>query len=1006
MAATLTAEGDLLYFSIPFEKEETPDGNVLVYGKCTDYTLDSDLQRIDLDWSEKALQAWMDSGPNIRVQHQAQRDPAGVGISVDYTPDGHYLKALIVESEAKNLVKCGALRAFSVGISRPVIDRDPTGVAKNGIIRGNDQTEIAEVSIVDRPANPSCGFQMVKKSSSDGPGFVVKSFGNIQGLIDKGSMGTITAEGTTVSKSADTVAVDLPKDVSVAFSPTDLAKLLEHRRIAEKRVIEGEIIEKRDIDPDVGGGVDRDKIPSKDHVDPKGRRFPVVTPGDVEDAVSSYGRAKPLIPMDTFKKRLTAIARRKGPSFVAALPEKWKDASGMKKSEGSQDVEKAKKGGKKPFAGAAEPFGKPKDGKPDDKSPDKADEAKPDVTKKPKMSKKSYSSEDMTAGGGKPSKNAKKPKKAEKGKKVKMPKKVKLPKKVKKVPDFLAAEKGKTKVMCPSCGAVVHDKHNFCPECGKKIPADAKVVEKNHNYLCLNCGYELDKGEQYCPNCGKKNPGYLPEADTKVKTFKGKKPTPGKGVAGRGARNINPVPAHREPDGKYMEEFERDASIEDGDEASEIRASDALQGPALKTRSFFKSIGVPAELGALHDLTCASYHPMTADKAHPGSSVTEVDVAWWQQKAFDAAASSTLEEAREAAKMWQHALALKNADPVEIVSLRDEAHKMFCDANPGPGTFPEPGELMPGQFKRPYLTEGHANPSPGRGGSVDAKVPTEDVEAADFHRDHLDAGHASDSPSNKSHTPIIAPAPLPPGMSRTYYRNAERDAARSAMTAMHDHIAHTFPDLCPMEGPGSGGEPAMGARPVPIPSSANKSAKGKKVLKKGRKGAVVKKNVKRVKSAKDMVTKSAVGSKVAPSTKKVAPKKSSVNKSAARARLVKAAVAQATGPLSGQLKSVTKALKTAQRHNKKLQARVDTLGAMPDPREAPFRGVAQQTPSMLSKSAKPLPAGARSVAEYAEQVKLNEIRAMQEQARSHDPAEREAAWNVLMKMGGLPTLNK
>lgn len=77
------------------------------------------------------------------------------------------------------------------------------------------------------------------------------------------------------------------------------------------------------VDPNVGGGVDREKIEDSDFIDPKGRRFPIVTPKDVHDAVASYGRAKPLIPMDTFRERLTAIAHRKGQPFVDALPASW-----------------------------------------------------------------------------------------------------------------------------------------------------------------------------------------------------------------------------------------------------------------------------------------------------------------------------------------------------------------------------------------------------------------------------------------------------------------------------------------------------------------------------------------------------------------------------------------------------------------------------------------------------------------------------------------------------------
>lgn len=83
----------------------------------------------------------------------------------------------------------------------------------------------------------------------------------------------------------------------------------------------------RDMDPNVGGGTDRDKLADEDFVDPKGRRFPIATCADVSDAVSSYGRANPKIPMAEFRKRLTAIARRKG--CEDSLPQNWKDQEKM-----------------------------------------------------------------------------------------------------------------------------------------------------------------------------------------------------------------------------------------------------------------------------------------------------------------------------------------------------------------------------------------------------------------------------------------------------------------------------------------------------------------------------------------------------------------------------------------------------------------------------------------------------------------------------------------------------
>src|SRR6266516_2579440 len=58
---------ELVYASFPISKfEETPDG-LIVYGKATDGSVDSDEQIVDPDWSGKALSDWMASGPNVRV---------------------------------------------------------------------------------------------------------------------------------------------------------------------------------------------------------------------------------------------------------------------------------------------------------------------------------------------------------------------------------------------------------------------------------------------------------------------------------------------------------------------------------------------------------------------------------------------------------------------------------------------------------------------------------------------------------------------------------------------------------------------------------------------------------------------------------------------------------------------------------------------------------------------------------------------------------------------------
>lgn len=69
------------------------------------------------------------------------------------------------------------------------------------------------------------------------------------------------------------------------------------------------------------GGVERSKLSDSDFVFPDERAFPVMTVQDCKDAVSSWGRYQGAHSFDDFKRRLTALAKRKG--FESALPDEW-----------------------------------------------------------------------------------------------------------------------------------------------------------------------------------------------------------------------------------------------------------------------------------------------------------------------------------------------------------------------------------------------------------------------------------------------------------------------------------------------------------------------------------------------------------------------------------------------------------------------------------------------------------------------------------------------------------
>jgi hypothetical protein len=163
----------LLDYSFPITSiEKSADGSDLfVTGVATDGSVDADRQIADPGWTSKAIRQWLDTGGNVRVQHAAQRDPAGIGVKCWTDQNGaSWVRSNIIEPTAQLLVRKGALRAYSIGIRNPVIKRDLSGNASGGIITGG---EIVELSLVDRPANKSCGITVTKSAN----GLLCKTFG-------------------------------------------------------------------------------------------------------------------------------------------------------------------------------------------------------------------------------------------------------------------------------------------------------------------------------------------------------------------------------------------------------------------------------------------------------------------------------------------------------------------------------------------------------------------------------------------------------------------------------------------------------------------------------------------------------------------------------------------------------------------------------------------------------------------------------------------------------------
>ena len=100
----------------------------------------------------------------------------------------------------------------------------------------------------------------------------------------------------------------------------------------EEAMVEAEVAPMTEEDPAVAAIEDRNTTPTQreampagDFVIPETRNFPIVTPGDVDAAVSSWGRYQGDVSFETFKQRLIDLATAKGEEFVARLPQAWKD---------------------------------------------------------------------------------------------------------------------------------------------------------------------------------------------------------------------------------------------------------------------------------------------------------------------------------------------------------------------------------------------------------------------------------------------------------------------------------------------------------------------------------------------------------------------------------------------------------------------------------------------------------------------------------------------------------
>jgi hypothetical protein len=322
------------------------DGTMTVYGKATGPDLDLDQQICDPEWLKTAMPQWLATGANVREMHQSIA--AGVGLEIAADGDDWSLKAEVVDESTMRKVEKKVLKGFSIGIKGARIVKDEK--AKGGrIVAG----QIVEISLVDRPANPTCLAEIAKVYG----GGELEIAKGLEPLIpdtqqNVGNMPEVQQEVIHSShpgaKDADDVypaeemcaacqgtgkTVDTQETCEMCggegkhpasmVTPNDFESLAPE--IAKKEVV-------ADIEKKEYTDKQRENAAAAGKALPDGS-YPIKTVGDLKNAIQSFGRAKDKA---ATKEHIKARAEALGKEDL--LPESWKTDSAEKMEHNADDL--------------------------------------------------------------------------------------------------------------------------------------------------------------------------------------------------------------------------------------------------------------------------------------------------------------------------------------------------------------------------------------------------------------------------------------------------------------------------------------------------------------------------------------------------------------------------------------------------------------------------------------------------------------------------------------------
>lgn len=952
-----TTADELTYVSFPITKfEEDSDGNLVVEGVVTDGSVDTDRQIVSPQWSAKALSAWMDSGPNLRVMHSPHLYPAGRGLKVELGDFSHTLKGLIVEDTAKKLVKNKVLRAWSVGISNPVITRDPSGKAVGGIVTNG---ELCEVSLVDRPANRSCQLTLAKSEDHEVPWTI----GDLDGQLAKAQSdemstepGEQAGEGTGSDEEVDQADIvkageggdedaqiedddagnagddDAGEAVKAAFDGSAALKAAGDAYRAERKAW----LESEPSYKDVIGGTEYlAKRAEWQRWDARG------DDGGLDGTREGAER------------------------WLAAQGGTRSDLTLVKAVSGSGPGELAEQ---TPDAGAGS---EPSDAVTEDGDAEEGKAAAPEAAKRSIGTgerKRLASQGHALADGSYPIANAGDLQNA-----------------------AVLARSGHGNV-----GAAKKLISRRAKDLGVPNPlkGDKKKARKAAQAVLTDT---VSKSVQ-AGLISREAADAILAAAGPADTEKGTRPLPG---------DTKPAGMHREPDGTTgVEVLEHQAGMHTDPDRRPDSVPDAVwTGPMSgKAEEGVIPQEWPYAAKRMHDAFCAAYDPAEVLAEYPAikSAADAADAGWFTGEAVRAVQAGDSGKAAELTELAGRANMLKATEPAALADALAGLRKSFTDQYPdehcSPGNPPKPGS-----YERPYLTSGHAAENSAHNGGPDIPAAAHTPEPEQFDRGLLTAGHEADSPANRGPNNR---GPVGTGASRTYYTNNARDAARSAMQSIHDHIAAQHPDMCVMA-PSRKADMAddmhASARPEPaaVASQGGIAGVGKAGSESGDgdgdgksmppwlKDPKKKKKKRKGLSKYELMAEAARHGLVMTEPLAAAELTASAGAITPDPDAVKALVAEQLTPLTEQY----------ERQIADLRKQVAHLGSQPDPALSPVRG-------QMSRGGPVAPVEKRSlVDEHAQRTRARtdaeraEFESYVEmQSRSGDPKVRERAMAVLDKM--------